>query len=1330
MYKPYSLPKKRFSLNHFGRDKNFLLTDQLSMKRQRLKNGNPTEKVQHSFYKPGGINLENLSTQKELLHPKYGRLYSLYGNRSFVPISKLPFFFGSHPHLNFRLYGQEGEFSLSLASISVDPISRNRYLRALGQEGKVYLNGNLLIKGYKIILKDGDNLEFLGDYGKRYSFIFLSELFLKKQQTNLHDHKQQQQQKNLKQGSLQKQKRLNNLKFLINSNHTRKIKTQPKSKLFLQKNIRGYTRSEFEYLQNSEPKKQFCCQIIRTKNKDLIKHQTQIKKTKFLEIKDFIPKTLPKLLRMIIKVNFNPKHDLKGLNNNRKLFFIGKSNSSFIQEKICKSLSNEFNFQFFKYNFQEYLPLLSLFQIFKNNKTHYNNENTLVDNKEDQERKQNDNSRGIEKEKEQEKEKEKEKEKQKKREKEQEKESEQENMSQNEREFDFSIGDRVMYIGPDFQKFDSDRLIRSLLHNSHQKSLRKNKNSTLLSGPKPGSLGTIVMKYPTESCYSSPYLGLKFDEPVANVGCDLGLNLKDKGFFVKKGEILKLSKQLNADLPVIFCKEFFKSLKKIKNPFLLFIPNFDQSVFYSYHILETLKMEIDYLVDNNPNAFIISGIETGKQKLSRTESISLLKSIEKKRQILKLQNGKKKESRGSKPIFEGEHQGHMQLQHEKTKYDRKDDEFDEYTKTNHKTKNNTNKFFKVIQKEQSIQKRVHNNNQENHNKNQNGYHNNVLLPNKKFIKKIQESCDQRSIKFFSKFLGQTIYIQKQKNKRNLKKRKNFIRSEKKNFVFEQNRFLLKFLSKTKKLKLNFSLRDCNSFFPNKILNFEEIDSIIAHAMTNSIRNNFKSDHFIYNNNIKNEIINERNENDKKGNENRGDLKNIWDKKEKKNNCKIIINESDLFYGIKIFKNTMLFGNNNKNNNNNNDNNNDNKNKNKKNNYNNNNNNNVNFLNEKKSNQLKGLTNLEQLIYQQAIIPNNRINISFKDVGGLENIKKQIVEYLITPLNRPELYHRGNLNVHNSCKGVLLYGPSGSGKTVLAQAIIKGLSKNQKNEITVFKISSSLIYSKWHGNAEKNVKSIFSLVKKCAPSVLYIDEVDFLFSKRKNIQIENETNSKIKTLFMQNWKELKNDHLKNSHVKINEKKNQGNWYGECRENKNVIIIGVTNRPYDLDEAIIRRFEKQFYIPLPNFEQRIEILKVLLKHEKLESNFNFRQLAKLTVNYSGSDLKNLVKAALYIPIYEQLKKEKNLILQANGVAEERCQGNFEKPSSSGFQRNMKKISKDNTITLRELKFGDFQRQVNLIKSSVKLNSINSKQLKKWYSCYKEINFLTNNNENKYL
>ncbi|CAO2821368.1 unnamed protein product [Amaranthus hypochondriacus] len=241
-----------------------------------------------------------------------------------------------------------------------------------------------------------------------------------------------------------------------------------------------------------------------------------------------------------------------------------------------------------------------------------------------------------------------------------------------------------------------------------------------------------------------------------------------------------------------------------------------------------------------------------------------------------------------------------------------------------------------------------------------------------------------------------------------------------------------------------------------------------------------------------------------------------------------------------------------------------------------------------------------------VINPDHIDCQFDSIGGLESIKQALYELVILPLRRPELFTYGKLL--GPQKGVLLYGPPGTGKTMLAKAIAK------ESGAVFINVRIANLMSKWFGDAQKLVAAVFSLAYKLQPAIIFIDEVDSFLGQRKNS--DHEALMNMKTEFMSLWDGFTTD-----------------------QNARVMVLAATNRPSELDEAILRRFSQAFEIGMPSRKERAEILKVILKGERVEENIDFDYLASLCEGCTGSDLVDLCKKAAYLPIRELLDDEKS-------------------------------------------------------------------------------------------
>ncbi|KAJ0988869.1 hypothetical protein J5N97_007225 [Dioscorea zingiberensis] len=231
------------------------------------------------------------------------------------------------------------------------------------------------------------------------------------------------------------------------------------------------------------------------------------------------------------------------------------------------------------------------------------------------------------------------------------------------------------------------------------------------------------------------------------------------------------------------------------------------------------------------------------------------------------------------------------------------------------------------------------------------------------------------------------------------------------------------------------------------------------------------------------------------------------------------------------------------------------------------------------------------------------NVRWSDIAGLEHAKKCVVEMVIWPLLRPDIF-RG---CRSPGRGLLLFGPPGTGKTMIGKAIA-GEAK-----ATFFYISASSLTSKWIGEGEKLVRALFGVASCRQPAVIFVDEIDSLLSQRKS-DGEHESSRRLKTQFLIEME------------------------GFDSGNEQILLIGATNRPQELDEAARRRLTKRLYIPLPSAEARAWIIRNLLEKDGLFklSEEDIVAICRLTEGYSGSDMKNLVKDASMGPLREALRQ----------------------------------------------------------------------------------------------
>ncbi|KAL6063429.1 putative 26S proteasome subunit yta6 [Balamuthia mandrillaris] len=248
-------------------------------------------------------------------------------------------------------------------------------------------------------------------------------------------------------------------------------------------------------------------------------------------------------------------------------------------------------------------------------------------------------------------------------------------------------------------------------------------------------------------------------------------------------------------------------------------------------------------------------------------------------------------------------------------------------------------------------------------------------------------------------------------------------------------------------------------------------------------------------------------------------------------------------------------------------------------------------------QLKGVDpKLAEMILNEIV--HTGASITWNDVVGLEEAKSALMEMVIYPSLRPDLFN----GLRAPAKGLLLFGPPGNGKTLLAKAVA------HECNATFFSISASSLTSKYLGESEKLVRALFAVARKMQPSVIFIDEIDSLLSQRS--EKEHEASRRLKTEFL-----VQLDGVTSA------------------SEERLIVMGATNLPQELDEAARRRFVKRIYVPLPDAATRLRILKSLLDQQKHSlSEKDFLEIAKLSNGYSGSDLTAVCREAALEPIRE--------------------------------------------------------------------------------------------------
>ena len=224
------------------------------------------------------------------------------------------------------------------------------------------------------------------------------------------------------------------------------------------------------------------------------------------------------------------------------------------------------------------------------------------------------------------------------------------------------------------------------------------------------------------------------------------------------------------------------------------------------------------------------------------------------------------------------------------------------------------------------------------------------------------------------------------------------------------------------------------------------------------------------------------------------------------------------------------------------------------------------------------------------------NVKWDDVAGLLQAKASLQEAVILPVKFPQLF----TGKRKPWRCILLYGPPGTGKSFLAKACATEAAA------TFFAVSSASLVSKWLGESEKLVKALFEMARAEKNAIIFIDEIDSLCASRDGGG-ESEASRRIKTEFLVQMQ------------------------GIGKDDGNVLVLGATNCPWDLDPAIRRRFERRIYIPLPEVDARLKMFELNIGDTPHSlTRKDIRSLAERTTQYSGADISVLVRDALLQPI----------------------------------------------------------------------------------------------------
>lgn len=224
------------------------------------------------------------------------------------------------------------------------------------------------------------------------------------------------------------------------------------------------------------------------------------------------------------------------------------------------------------------------------------------------------------------------------------------------------------------------------------------------------------------------------------------------------------------------------------------------------------------------------------------------------------------------------------------------------------------------------------------------------------------------------------------------------------------------------------------------------------------------------------------------------------------------------------------------------------------------------------------------------------NVTWDDVGGLDDVKQKLREMVEWPLNYPNVYRAAGIEPP---KGILLYGPPGTGKTLLAKAIAN------ESEANFIAVKGPEILSKWVGESEANIRKIFQRARQAAPTIIFIDEIDAIAPRRGS-----DTNHVVDRIVNQLLTEMDG----------------------IEKNSGVIVIAATNRPDIIDPALLRpgRFDRMIEVPAPDEKARLEIFKIHTRNMPLADDVDLKRLATLTEGLTGAEIEAIAREAAILAI----------------------------------------------------------------------------------------------------
>ena len=232
----------------------------------------------------------------------------------------------------------------------------------------------------------------------------------------------------------------------------------------------------------------------------------------------------------------------------------------------------------------------------------------------------------------------------------------------------------------------------------------------------------------------------------------------------------------------------------------------------------------------------------------------------------------------------------------------------------------------------------------------------------------------------------------------------------------------------------------------------------------------------------------------------------------------------------------------------------------------------------------------------------RPNVKWDDIGGLIEVKEELAEAIEWPLKHADLFNQADVKPP---KGLMLYGPPGTGKTMIAKAVAT------TSEANFISVKGPELLSKWVGESEKGVREIFRKARQASPCIVFFDELDAVAPRRGRSEGDAHVTERVISQMLTEMDGLE-------------------------DLKGVVVIGATNRPDIIDEALLRpgRFDRILEVPFPNKEARKDILKIHTKRKPLDNTVDMEKLVELTDGFTGADIAAIVNAAAMSAIKEHV------------------------------------------------------------------------------------------------